>query len=339
MVYIATLKKNIWPHYIPPYEDELFSSWLYRLIKEHQVKPLTFINSYFDKGYNFWNRDVDLISSEKLMTIIFNHTLLNKKEISDLFLIKYDGYVFEKLKPNGYNQNITRLGINHRKRKRNGLSFCPKCLKEKTYYKTSWRLFTSILCVKCNCYLHDRCPKCGSPVAFHRLGIGRKKKDIPTSEFCSNCLFDLSLSPIDQIPSQKEIAFQKFIDSTIKKGYNSLSDYSFTYIKILLHLCKRISTCGKHNTFRNNTIKLFDIEIPEHNRQIIFTPIKDRRILLITAHEILSNWPNNFNKIRQINHCSNYQIIGSIKSEALPFWFDYNIKFNSKNYSFLNSCK
>lgn len=134
MPYIPTLNKNIWAHYIPPYQDELFTSWFFRLSQEHSVKSHSFGKYYF-KDQQFWNRDVDNMSTDYLKKVIFNNTPLEYTDINALFLSDYQSRLFENHNPNGFTSGILPLGILHRKRKHNGLLYCPKCLKKKLITK------------------------------------------------------------------------------------------------------------------------------------------------------------------------------------------------------------
>lgn len=60
MVYIKKFRKNIWPLYIPPLPDELFSSWIYRLANNHRVGPQLLINEYLDKKLLIKVNDIDI---------------------------------------------------------------------------------------------------------------------------------------------------------------------------------------------------------------------------------------------------------------------------------------
>ncbi|WP_369124446.1 TniQ family protein, partial [Undibacterium sp. CCC2.1] len=62
----------------------------------------------------------------------------------------------------------------HRKRNAYGLQFCPTCLAEDSvpYFRRRWRVAFYTVCNEHKTMLLDRCPKCGSSVAAHRLDIG-----------------------------------------------------------------------------------------------------------------------------------------------------------------------
>ncbi|MFD0962550.1 TniQ family protein [Pseudofulvibacter geojedonensis] len=176
MVFIQAINKNIWPFYLKPKHDELFTSWIYRMAIKSNTKPIPFVKSCFGKESSFWNRDIDLIIPSKIIDKTIKHTPLKKADIIKMSLKTYEGFAFESIKLNSRNLNIGSIGINHRKRQKYGLVYCPICVKQ-NYYRTSWRLLTSLICVKCNQYLLDRCGKCYSPISFHRINIGNKNQN------------------------------------------------------------------------------------------------------------------------------------------------------------------
>ena len=74
MVYIKSLEKEIFPYFLKPKQNELFSSWLCRISINHKVKPQTFILNYFGRGYPIWNRDIDMFPSSFLVNKLEKHT-------------------------------------------------------------------------------------------------------------------------------------------------------------------------------------------------------------------------------------------------------------------------
>ena len=326
MVYVRSLNKNIWPYYIPPYKDELFTSWIYRLSIKSSVKPIPFVNNCFGRDRAFWNRDIDLRIPDEIVNKVLIHTPLKSREdIVNMSLESYAGRVFETLKVNTYTPGISSIGIKHRKRKQFGLSFCPKCIS-KNYFQKSWRLETSVVCLDCNSLLLDRCPKCGAPISFHRINVGRKSKFDENMFTCSNCKFDLRKSNIKDQSSEELSRYQRFIDKTIEEGYNHITTHSFTYIRILLHLCSKWMTSNDSNLFRSNFQKYYDVKI--NNEGVFrFAPIDEKRKVLEKVNLMLMNWPYSFLEIRKMNHFNNSHIIDNLNKA--PYWFKYYLIFDS----------
>ncbi|AMR42379.1 TniQ family protein [Elizabethkingia anophelis] len=238
MVYIKEYKKNIFPAYLPPFKEELFSSWYCRLAISHGVKPLTLVKNNFDYNAPIFNRDIDNMGPKYLIDFLYLHTPLYRKSIRNLFLESYAGTYFSDNSEN--RNNILALGLNHRDRKRFGTMCCPKCLRKSPYYKKEWRLFTSIVCTRCNSYLIDRCPSCEKPISYHRI-YNSGNQSIPDFSMpftlCWYCKKNLASIESGQ-PTEKELRYQRYINKTLKDGYNEYSNYSFSFIRGIIILCR-----------------------------------------------------------------------------------------------------
>jgi hypothetical protein len=133
-----------------PQENEVFTSWLVRTAYAHKTHPHTFVNLFLGGNHkSFFHTDIDVSISEILINNIKNKTY-NKKDIYSLALKTYSGYLQEEIIDNGYNKFLTSL------------RFCPTCLREDKipYFRKSWRVVFSTVCLTHNCFLHDCCPKC-----------------------------------------------------------------------------------------------------------------------------------------------------------------------------------
>lgn len=321
MVYIKEIEKNIWPGYKKPREGELFSSWLFRLSRQHKIKMYSFCKESLG-GIPILNRDIDLMPNDQLKKIIYSHTPLDLSEIGNLFLSSYQGYIFEKVNPRGKTMGILPLGIYHRKRTRKGLLYCSECFKKEEYYfKKEWRLLSSILCLKCKCYLRDSCPKCNSPIIFHRLDIG-KKNILHNSEIfiCFNCSFDLRKSSNLRVNDRAEIEYQSNIQELIDNGYNDITQYSFTYFRMLFHICSLFSsTSKKHNKFK----RIYNIKNSNISRkglnEFIYLDIASRRNLLVESFKVMKDWPKKFITLC-VRENINYSDFWREKKNELPYW-------------------
>lgn len=322
MVFIKSLNKNIWPFYVAPKEDELFTSWFYRMSLESGVKPIPFSNSCFGRDIPFWNRDIDFIIPQKIASVVSKHTPLNEKEIIKMSLQKYSGLAFENLKLNRYNFNVNPIGIKHRKRKQYGLVYCPCCIND-NYFRVSWRLETSIVCIKCKTYLIDRCTKCKEPISFHRINFGKRKIN-KFLFFCSNCGKDLRKVNVNS-PTSSELIYQDFIDTTIRLGYNHVSNYSFSYIMVLLMLSSKLKTSSNLNQFKINFQKKYNIKTENKKEMFYQSPIEDKRKILVKVNEMLMEWPEAFLKVYQLKKFNNSNLVDNLNK--MPYWVYFNLKF------------
>lgn len=292
--------KRIWPLYIPPQNDELFSSWVCRLAYEHQVKVYTFLKIYFADNINYLARNVDLIKPSEVLNTLLNHTPLNAYEIDNLFLTTYEGHVFEKNTYNTYTQGIIPLGISNQKRKNFGTLYCPKCLSKKfPYFKKKWRLTTSITCVECKTRLKDRCDKCKRPIAYHLNNLSGNISDIlyPQSlRFCQ-CGHDLSIISIyDMPPTEIEIEYQNFMDKTINNGYNHITQYSFLFLEGFNLLVKKYLHNCKNNRLRESlTKKLKRKNLPSGKKDLGLWSLEERRLAILDIYTLFKDYPHSLN--------------------------------------------
>ena len=314
--------KQIWPGYIKPLEDELFSSWLIRLSNEHLIKSYSFSKIYFD-NHPIWNRDIDKMIPFKIIQKLKKHTPLSDNEINELFLNSYSNYLFEGNINSSYTRGILNLGISHRKRHNYGLLACPICLsKNIPYFKRKWRLYTSLICLSCKCELIDRCLNCEKPIAFHRLELENKSSLNKSPLYiCWYCKSDLRKYSKKVFKNSKKYFYQKFINETLCSGYNYITQYSFTYIHVLTYICTSLET--KSNQWNRLQLALFDDSEYDLDEKLITNnpyqnSIKKRKKLLLNSFKLLNNWPLEFLRIRDKYNIRYSDFSKDMKN--IPFW-------------------
>lgn len=316
MPYIQTLKKNIWAHYIPPYQDELFTSWFFRLSQAHGVKSHSFAKYYFGKE-QLWNRDIDNSASDYLKKAIVENSPLLDQDVENLFLTSYETILFEQRNLNGNTQGILPLGIYHRKRRNKSLLYCPSCIGKKPYYKKAWRISTSYFCTDCKIILKDCCESCGNGISFHRLEQGDKKKILADSlSNCSWCRASLSLNL--EVANNFQIFLQTKINSILKDGYSKEFQYSFSYFKVLHIILLLISR--KHNTWGRlrNACEFEFGPLPIEDGSWYLWSIANRRILFETAFKIIED----FSFFQFLIQKHNLRLSEFKKDSTLPYSFE-----------------
>lgn len=198
-----------------PYEDELLSSWLTRLSHLNYLSLTTFLGSYFpNKGYS--RVDIDLYEyNNSFFQTISKLTKIPIQDIKRLRLFKYEGFIEEKIHTAGRHHWFTPLhSSNEAKNLFFGIRFCPKCLKEKSYFRDKWRIMFINACTKHNCFLLNKCPKCSIPISFTKTVISAQIYN------CFNCNYDLREAQIDLINnSSKEFYYMNLLNDITKKGY------------------------------------------------------------------------------------------------------------------------
>lgn len=320
MIYISKFKKNIWPLYVPPLPDELFSSWLCRLANNHRVSPEVLINESLGQKLPIKINNIDIEANPNIIDLITKNTPIKAEEITKLFLTYYNSNILEKNIPEEIFNSLHFLKINDPKNKKNGITFCPKCLsKETPYFRKKWILSTSIICCECNSYLIDYCPSCYNHFSY--WNTNKNSTVIKSSITTCKCGYDISKFSFPLCPSQLEIDYQKYIDSTIINGFNNHSQYSFTYLTTLLFTASMIKKMIKAPRYRKKLNKIYpnliiDIEVPTNK-----WTLSDRQHLLPIAFYLLQNFPNNIKDIFPKKY--------TLKKEfgQLPYWFEKELIF------------
>lgn len=313
-----TSNKKIWAGYIPPKKDELFSSWYFRLSDMHKIKSHSFSKIYFDNA-QIWNRDIDLYCSKLIKEKIINHTPLSINEIENLFLTSYKDLLYNEDK---YRIGlIAPLGIFHRKRRLNGLKFCPGCLiNDNAYFRKNWRLSSSLVCTHCKIFLLNSCPSCRSPICFYRLETGYKSSllNYPLN-ICWNCKNALNIKDGHVKANNLFIEYQKYIDKTLLEGYNTISQYSFQYFYMLNLIQKKIVTKSTQWTRIKNAIEieyntiLFETSSLDIQKEILQNSLFIPYLLLNKAPEAIALFCKKHN-LRYSDFAKDM--------DNIPFWFE-----------------
>jgi hypothetical protein len=313
--------KRIFPMYIPPEKDELFSSWICRMSIEHQIKPYSFVKNYFVDYARFFSRNIDLLRLDSVVSTLLKNTPLNKNQIEDLF----EGNVFEKSCVNGITTGLLPLGIFNRRRKNFGTLYCPSCLRKKIpYYKKQWRLSFSLVCLDCNVRLKDRCDKCKEPITYHMPNKVNQPsrmsylQDSLSLKYCS-CGHDLSIkNKLDLPPTEVELCYQKFIDMTMENGYNSISNYSFLYFNGLILLATKYLSFSNRNKFRVCLMGFHNREyLPHEKYDFGLWEIENRRTALIDVFLLLQHYKGDLTEFFNDHYITKTRFFSYAN---FPFW-------------------
>ena len=247
------LTSPLWPIHFKPLPDELLSSWLVRLAHSHGLKVQTFCNLIFGNRLQVWNRDIDRLAPEWLITELSERTGTTTKQVMETTLQSYQGIVYHRHRASGTLCWIQSLRLHHRKFEGFGLQFCPKCLAqdEEPYFRKSWRVAFNTICTAHNCMLHDRCPDCGYGVAFHRNDMRHVQyAPIVSLKECHQCGLDLSKSQAIR-PKYESKAIGKFLGNLSQKLFDgTLGQIEIDNLLVMHHFAKLLFT-------KNSTVKLY----------------------------------------------------------------------------------
>ena len=253
MNYIKGLTSPLWPIHLKPLPDELLSSWLVRLAHSHGLKVQTFCNLIFGNRLQVWNRDIDRLAPEWLITELSDRTGTPIEQVMDATLQSYQGVVYHRHRASGTLSWIQSLKLHHRKFEGFGLQFCPECLAgdEEPYFRKSWRVAFHTICPNHQSMLHDRCPHCRRGVAFHRNDM-RHTEYVTTVSIkeCHHCGFDLSESQSIRSNYVDSNIGEFLSNLSLKLFYGGLSQTEIDNLLVMHHFAKLMFT-------RNSTVKLY----------------------------------------------------------------------------------
>lgn len=279
------LTSPLWPIHFKPLPDELLSSWLVRLALSHGLKVQTFCNLIFGSRLQVWNRDIDRLAPEWLITELSDRTGTSIEQVMATTLQSYQGIVYHRHRASGTLSWIQSLKLHHRKFEGFGLQFCPNCLAEdeEPYFRKSWRVVFNTLCATHNCMLHDRCPHCGHGVAFHRNDM-RHAEYVTTVSLkeCHYCGFDLSESQSIR-PNYVDSNIGEFLSNLSRKLLNeALADHDIGNLLIMHHFAKLIFT-------KNSTVKLYShlCDVMGINEVTLNTKVDIEGVDIETRHHVV----------------------------------------------------
>jgi hypothetical protein len=182
------------PMHPKPLEDELLSSWWFRLARANCEKLHTFTRAIVP-NVAIWNRDIDRSVTDDVLQVLAAKTGTSLERVRATTLRDFEGRLFERFNANGNCRWILPIGIYHRSRRLYGLQYCPLCLREDEvpYFRRLWRLSFVTMCPKHWMPLLDRCSCCGEPVAFHRRDLRGPRSIYPEHPItlCQHCELDL----------------------------------------------------------------------------------------------------------------------------------------------------
>lgn len=263
---LSGLSGTLLPVHLQPKDDELLSSWIIRLAHVHGIKVQTFSAMLFGRNTTIWNRDLDQLAPVEDLKILSTVTGVSLDRIEQTTLRSLEGILFERHTPNGMCRWIIPIGIFHRSRRRPGLMFCPKCLKEdnEPFFRRTWRLAFATACIKHRCYLLDSCPNCKSPLAPHRSDM-QSRSVFPVAGLnvcCWKCGFDYRNEEglLHFLPEEPALNLQAKLEYTIKNGFTQWTDnqntHSLVYFDGLRALIAGLTS--KQTLERLNRSKLID---------------------------------------------------------------------------------
>lgn len=291
--------RPLWPLHFKPLPDELLSSWIVRLAHAHGLKVQTFSRLLAGSGYHLWNRDIDRRAPAWLIDALCGNTAASPDMARQTTLQTYEGEIYAAFRESYVLPWILPLKIKRFTRIGHGLQFCPRCLAEdvEPYFRKRWRVAFYTWCSVHKMMLHDRCPRCGSPVDFLRRELGRPKvTDGGALTKCHECAFDLRKAPA-RAPTFFEDSARWEFERAISwmEGPQVLTKFDrIGYFDVLHHLCWAML-----GTYRSTWLMEFACKalstrytMPKHRPRVLeLRPIHERHHLTQLGFWLMAN-PN-----------------------------------------------
>ena len=302
------VNEKLLPAHLKPKDDELLSSWLVRLARAHSLKLHTFCSLVWP-GKQIWNRDIDKSADSEIVEVLSAGTGTSIERSWATTLIVYEGILYEKHNRFGPSPWIMPVGVYHRTRRQFGLQFCPRCLAEdkEPYYRRKWRLAFVAVCERHYVQLHDRCPKCGEAVNFHRCELSNHRKFGAVSlTLCHACNFKLHKTEKQIVPvTPEEVEFTGMLLQSMHTGFVRISKdviaHSHLFFAGLRQLMKIVAMRDKRIvTLRQAVVEAYRVEaympVTPSSVDIQELGVEARRQLLGLVRCLLENWPQSFVK-------------------------------------------
>lgn len=307
------------PLKLRPQEDELLSSWLVRLALLHRTMPMTFTNLYMPETKNrFWSVDIDLQADTESLEALSKKCGVPVDMLSGLTLRSLEGYLFEKVYDNtGGTPFISPLGMRGRRNTLPGQRYCPLCLREDTqpYFRKRWRLAFSVVCLKHQCLLKDRCPSCGSPLTPY-LSSKYERLDV-----CYSCGEKLTKAKVTSVTEGSEILKTvEHLYSVLDDGYLMIDGtpvYSHLYFQVLHQLLKLMLNRRYGQKLLEGVGLKQDLAIRCKTFESV--PLDVQAGMLVKAVWLLDEWPE-----RLFSVCNRQKLYSAAllrDMSSVPFWF------------------
>ncbi len=243
-----------------------------------------------------WFRDIDRKAPDWLVYALSEHTGVGVQEILTCSLLAYKGTLYRDYKWSGYQYWLLPLHMLDTSYLHHGLQYCPVCLAEDEvpYFKKRWRVAFYTMCTKHQCMVHDRCPSCGGPVAFHRREMGKfSKVDSGSITLCHACEFDLRESPVRLPLIYDNSAYQMWAPALqMLEGCEVDARYDVGFFAVLHQLCKIMLMQTSHVRLRkyvSEKIGAPEIQLHARHKPFEHYSLEDRHVLIQLAIWLLAD--------------------------------------------------
>lgn len=326
-----TLTGEIWPAHPKPFADEILSSWIVRVAQANGIKLQTLCWMLFGNDRSPWNRDIDRSAPSWLLKAFCRHTGTNYWDAYHATLTTYRSRLYSKRRKSGQMPWILPINSYGMKHQGYGIQFCPECLTSDStpYFRKGWRLAIFTYCPLHQIRLHDACPACGEPIAYHRHDFGRDVGDAAEIHECYACRFDLRLAQRKKarFPSS---GIHALYDATLKSltviehTEHRFDARFFTVLHQLCRIMESRANAGRLYRFISEQIKQPDDNFMPNSMPIEQLRLDDRHNLIVRGLWVLSAPETNLHLARIAKAVRYSQLLKDIDSPAA--WFAASVK-------------
>ena len=327
-----TLSGTLWPVHLKPFEDELLSSWLVRLVRANFMSYRTFFELSMQKKTDR-NKDIDRSADIETVEDFAVKTGTAFDRVYRTTLRAYEGIIYEKHNSQGGTNWIMPIGRHGSLMMRYGLQCCPLCLSEgEPYFRRSWRLAFITVCTHHGNLLIDHCPKCGDSISFYKTPVEKESITL-----CKQCGYDLRDFHPDMARGSL-LNIQLRLQHTVNTGWFMLEGYgpiySHLYFKVLHQVTRRLCI-GKRSLLFREAVQQELVGLPrlgklfaKVNSHIERLCIADRAILVEAAVWLLNDWPSRLVRICKASGLGRTEI--TYNMPLVPFWFTHAVNLVDK---------
>jgi hypothetical protein len=280
--------------YVPPFNDESLTSWIYRLSNSHFCDFQTYLEDRLDLNL-LKSIDFDINPDKNLLYEFARYTPLESKDLLS-FTLNND-------KLSGFKKLIDRkfvpwlLPISKKSVRTFGLQICPSCWSRDkiAYHRLHWRLSIFFFCPECMVYLKDHCSFCDHPiVCYHPEYPNFEEDPLDALRFCFNCRKKLMGQPVPLSSSHKIIADRVL---NLMYGNTNLPCSNEDHLTVLHYFSQRA-----FSEYQRQNNRLYPIQ--KRNRsQFLEVNSITRANLIAEALEMFDEFPEIITKSKR-NHLS-----------------------------------
>ena len=311
------------PVHPQPMPDELFSSWVYRAARANGQNVFSFCYLLVPENRNIYHNFDNFVAKQ----VVQRFAKLLRTPFSEAWettLESYSSVLFEAPTPRvNRKTGILHTGNLQNMHRRYCLQYCPLCLsKGECYYRKSWRVSFITVCSIHGCQLHDRCPKCQSPVRplLNDVDQPHKMPFLGDISQCYQCKFNLKNAE-KQNADHKVISNTLFYEDILRKGFAQLEEpnewiYSFSFFQVLRHLMML-------------SLKEFDTGRESFNNDPDMLSQSLRYQCMFALTDVFRNWPTKFIEICKDNKWLYSDFTSNKKNKPVtPYWLEEVIRKN-----------